>query len=73
MKVLLIIAIVALLVWRWRMGQSQRRTSGAAAPKAAAVTMQCCDRCGMHIPANEAIAGAAGVYCSQEHRIQAEP
>lgn len=73
MKFLLVFAIVAWLAWRWR---SWRIRSGSHAPTESArepTTMQRCDRCGLHVPAREAIAGKSGVYCSQEHLGQAEP
>jgi uncharacterized protein len=37
-------------------------------------TMQQCARCGMHIPASEAITDGSGtVFCCQEHRVQYAP
>jgi uncharacterized protein len=43
-------------------------THGKATP-AAAESMLRCARCGMHIPASEALINAAGLaFCSEEHR-----
>jgi uncharacterized protein len=31
-----------------------------------------CDECGMHLPADEALPGKGGVFCSGEHRTRFE-
>jgi len=37
-----------------------------------AIDMGRCDLCGMHCPSEDLIAGERGVYCSTQHRSQAE-
>lgn len=52
--------------------QAQRRNDHNAvdAHDAAAATepMVRCTHCGIYLPASDALPGAAGVYCSNEHR-----
>ena len=78
-KWMLVLAVVVLgYVW-WR---HQRQAEGAeraarqrpAAPPAPAppAPMLRCRHCGVHLPANEAVRGTLGPYCSDEHRRLAE-
>lgn len=73
MKFLLIFAIVAWLAWRWRLLRIQSRSRTKSKGVVEPTTMQRCNRCGLHVPAREAIAGESGVYCCQEHLQQTEP
>lgn len=74
MKLLVILATVALLVWLLR-GDRRRavRQDKAAAATAARVRgpqpMVSCAVCGLHLPATDALAGPDGrQYCCAEHR-----
>ena len=73
MKYLLVFIIVALLAWRWRTSRANPRSSSKSDGNREPTTMRPCDRCGLHVPARESIAGKLGFYCCQEHLQQAEP
>ena len=45
-----------------------RKPQQPAAPQA----MLSCAECGMHLPADEALPGKGGVFCSASHRAQHE-
>jgi uncharacterized protein len=76
MKLLLLLAALALGLWMWRSARgtgSQRKPSdqaSKAAPKAQ--EMIPCTLCRMHVPQAEAVAGTRGSYCCEQHRRQAE-
>jgi uncharacterized protein len=75
MKFLLAFLVVLVIAWRWRAWResAQRGNRNAKVGDASAAEMIPCRQCGMHLPANEAIAGKLGHYCSQEHRLKVEP
>lgn len=76
MKFLLILAAVLGLVWLLRSGRRGSKPSQAEAsapPPAGPQDMVRCARCGVHLPHDEAVVGHIGLYCSNEHRQQAEP
>ncbi|MDR2153744.1 MAG: hypothetical protein LBE78_01760 [Burkholderiaceae bacterium] len=74
MKLMIVLLAVLAGVWLWRRG----RTGGARAPKrraqarAQALPMVRCARCGIHVPADEVVAGRRGSYCCAGHRQDAE-
>lgn len=74
MKYLLVIVLVwvAFMIWRARRRDETRATPPpAAAPPAvpAPQAMLRCARCGLHLPAADALPGEDGkVYCSTAHR-----
>jgi len=75
MKLLVILAAVALLVWllggkRRAAVQHQKKS----APRVAGPEeMVRCAACGLHLPAVDALEGRDGrVFCSEEHRRDAE-
>jgi uncharacterized protein len=78
MKFLLVLAAVALALWLWRTSRPSVGSDGSkASPKARATSaptqaMIACNLCQMHVPQAEAIAGARGHYCCEQHRQQAE-
>ncbi|MFN4103415.1 MAG: PP0621 family protein [Tepidimonas sp.] len=49
---------------------AQRRATPAAPPPPS--QMITCRHCGVHLPAGDAVRGAVGLYCSDEHRRLAE-
>ncbi len=78
MKYLLVLFVVLVGFWIWRSNrqsdrqserQSKRQTDRAAD---GAIDMVGCDLCGLHCPRTDLIAGRNGVYCSVQHRDQAE-
>jgi uncharacterized protein len=75
MKFLLLFFIFMVLLWQWRQARQPKVKQAArktAAP-AVAVAMVECARCGVHLPAGDAIQGAKGLYCSVAHRQAQEP
>jgi len=79
MKLLVILATVALLVWLLRGDRrravKQGKTTAASAASASAARvrgpepMVSCAACGLHLPATDAIAGPDGSqFCCVEHR-----
>lgn len=75
MKYLLLIAVLALVILilgfrRGRPREPEQRTP--AAPPAGPKAMLRCEECGMHLPADEALPGRGGVFCSAAHRTAFE-
>ena len=71
MKYLLLLLVLAAVVFflgvkrsRPREPESRSKPTPAAQPKA----MLRCAECGMHLPADEALPGKGGVFCSTGHR-----
>jgi uncharacterized protein len=75
MKFLLVFLVVLVIAWRWRTWResSQRAKSKAQDGGASSTEMIPCRQCGVHLPANEAVAGKLGRYCCHEHRLKVEP
>ena len=79
MKILLVLAVVLIGVWLFRLNRRPDPPraggqSGPAAnkPQAMALDMVRCSQCDVHLPKADAITGKQGVYCSLEHRLRAE-
>ncbi|MDR0478759.1 MAG: hypothetical protein LBH31_02915 [Burkholderiaceae bacterium] len=75
MKALLILLVIAAVVWLFKRGQHV--SASDAHPSAKSVVkpqpMLRCARCGVHLPASNAIAGRAGrAYCCATHQREAE-
>jgi uncharacterized protein len=82
MKYLLVLAVLWIAIWLWRknrreeMRDAMRERAAKAAQQPPPATpvgppqaMVRCAHCGLHLPANDAIAGPDGaVYCSPAHR-----
>ena len=72
----LILALLFYFAWRWytsskKLDTDQSSPDAAQSAKATngAETMVRCARCGVHLPASEALIGSGGaVFCSEEHR-----
>lgn len=75
MRFLLGFLVVLVIAWRWRAWRESKQLMKRNTPSDPAVAsdMLSCKQCGLHIPANEAIAGKLGSYCSTDHRRQMEP
>jgi uncharacterized protein len=75
MKFLLVFLVVLVIAWRWRTwreaAQLEKQKSFQA--DAASTDMIACQHCGLHLPANEAVVGRLGSYCSNDHRLKVEP
>lgn len=69
MKYLLIAVVVLVVLWLAR-GRSRREPPPAAPPRRPVdpQAMVRCAHCGVHLPAQDALSGARGSYCSAEHR-----
>lgn len=74
MKYLLLLLLLAgvFLVLGARRGRPREPESRKPAPPAAPQTMSRCAECGMHLPADEALPGKGGVFCSAAHRASFE-
>ncbi|MDP3520196.1 MAG: PP0621 family protein [Hydrogenophaga sp.] len=83
MKFVLVILVVLAGVWLWRRNRAEdARDEAEAAARAqkpkpppavqAPAEMVSCRHCGLHLPAADAVAGAQGPYCSQDHRRRHE-
>ena len=79
MKILLILAVVLIGVWLFRLHRRSghppsggHSSEGADKPAAMALDMVRCRQCDLHLPQADAVAGKYGVYCSPEHRLRAE-
>lgn len=64
--------LVLLLVW-WAYKRARTSGTGQTPPAAPAAPqdMVTCAHCGIHLPHDEAVAGAHGQYCSPAHRSAA--
>lgn len=78
MKFLLVLFVVLVGIWVWRSNRAADKADELRdRPKSArksigAIDMGRCDLCGMHCPSDDLVAGERGVYCSTQHRNQAE-
>ena len=79
MKIALVLALVLVGVWLFRLnrrsdrrGSARQRPPPPEKPAAMALDMVRCRQCDVHLPKADAIAGKQGVYCSLEHRVRAE-
>lgn len=78
MKYLLVLVVVMIGIFMWRSGRAERKPPPAARPgkaqaPAASIEMVQCARCGIHCPSTDALTGRLGVYCTAQHRREAEP
>ena len=80
MKFVLVILVVLAGVWLWRRNRAEEARDEPPAPQAPMpppvaqppAEMVSCAHCGLHLPALDAVAGARGTYCSQDHLRQHE-
>lgn len=80
-RFLLLVFVFLVLLWKWRgyragalrdLQHRLRPRPPSADSAAAPVTMVSCAYCGIHLPAQEAVQGARGPYCSVQHQRNAE-
>lgn len=72
MKLLVVLLAVLAGVWLWRRGRRLAKRAPTAQALPPAQPMVPCRHCSTHVPADEAVAGQAGSYCSAAHRRAAE-
>lgn len=69
MKLLVVLAAVALFVWLWRSG---RRAPPATPPPASRPAlpeaMVRCEHCGLHLPRGDALVSRDGTFCGPAHQ-----
>ena len=72
MKYVLLLAVLALLIFMIGFKRGRPREPEARKPPPPAQptpqSMLRCAECGMHLPADEALPGKGGVFCSTAHR-----
>ena len=75
MKYLLILAVVLIGFWVWRSNRAGSKAPPTRSSKTEprAIEMIRCDVCGVHCPRLDALPGKLGIYCTAQHRSQAEP
>ncbi len=78
MKYLLVLVVVLIGFYLWRSSREGReppavRRPGKPPGAAPSIEMVQCAHCGIHCPSTDAIAGKHGVYCTAQHRREAEP
>ena len=74
MKYLIWLLLALLGGWWWRKRTQQRRPQAptAAQQNPSVYPMVSCQVCNIHLPADTALVGRLGAYCSAEHRDQHE-
>jgi uncharacterized protein len=73
MKFLFIFLLVLAGIWLWRTKRPQiTRTKKQAGTPTDVLNMVSCAHCSIHVPAEEAVQGKKGAYCSTDHRQRAE-
>lgn len=73
MKYLIWLLVILLAIWAFK--RSRRENTPAPkkpSPPASPSNMVTCTQCGVHLPQDEAVTGAKGLYCSTEHRAAAQ-
>jgi uncharacterized protein len=74
LRILLIVAALALLVVLLRGGSRRRPRPRPADPSKPAEPqpMVACAHCGVHLPKADALTAASGTFCGEAHRIAYE-
>lgn len=75
MRFLLVFLVVLVLAWRWRTWRESVNRKASRNNKGVPSTTDtvACLQCGMHVPAQDAVVGTLGDYCSAAHRLSREP
>lgn len=68
-RLLILIALGAVVWWLWRRFLRPRRPSAAPPPPTPEAMVRCV-HCGIHIPRKEALAQGTHWYCCREHLPQ---
>ena len=75
MKYLLILTVVLIAIFVWRSNREARKPPTSRPGEGGAfkaIEMVRCDVCGVHCAKIDSLAGKRGVYCTAQHRSQAE-
>ena len=73
MKYLLILLLVLVVIWAVKRGRAPKPPQTPAKPEGSAPSeMVSCAHCGLHLPQEEAVSGQKGLYCSTDHRSEAQ-
>ena len=72
MKYLLLIALVAVIWWVWKK-RAQRPAAGPARAAPDPEQMVVCAHCGVYLPQSDSIAANGARFCSEAHRLAANP
>ncbi len=75
MKYFIVLAVVLVVVWRWRGARSgavAHKQANPSQPPVHPTDMVACSHCGLHLPGTDALPGRKGPYCSTAHRQAAE-
>ena len=72
MRLLLLLAVLAVGLWLWRSGRPNVGKSNQPPPQQTQ-TVTACAWCQVHVPEADAVAGKRGRYCCAQHRQLAEP
>ena len=70
MKYLMVLLVILFVVWLWKRGHSLKAhtpPSQPAPPDTGPQTMVACFHCNTHVPEQDAVRGAKGIYCSTTH------
>lgn len=73
MKYLIWLLVILVAIWAFK--RSRRPAKSAEDPKtpnSSPSNMVACAHCGLHLPQEEAVTGTKGLYCSTEHRADAQ-
>jgi uncharacterized protein len=72
MKYLIWLVVILAAIWAFkRSRRAVKPPAEKATPPATPSNMVGCAYCGLHLPQEEAVTGAKGLYCSTEHRAAA--
>lgn len=71
MKYLLLLILLAVVFYKLTARRDARPSSQAPTPMPPK-TMLACAQCGVHLPADEALPGRGGSFCSAAHRAEFE-
>ena len=72
MKYLFWVLVIGLVWWVFRTRRKAAGKANAAPETASTQDMARCGHCGIHLPREEAVRGEKGLYCSTEHRLDAQ-
>lgn len=72
MKLLVLLLAILAGVWLWRRGQRIEPPVSGRPRQRRLQHMVRCPVCGTHVPAEDAVTGQRGSYCSGQHRRDAE-